>query len=195
MVERRRPGQPAGITHARVVAEARELLTEEGVDGLTMRALAHRLGVAPNALYTHVRTKAQLVDDVLDDLLAGVTAIDPDDPDWRGALHALMRSSHAVLLEHAELVPLFLARRGARETNAQRLGESMLRLLATGGVEGRLAREAQRALIVYTIGSAAFAARPPLGSNAETEALPSVDELTRNFDQGLAWLLAGIARA
>lgn len=173
---------------------ARELLAQNGLDALTMRALARRLDVAPNALYSHVATKTSLIDDILDDVLAAVEAPDPDRGDWQAGLRTIMASAHAVLLAHADLVPLYLARQGARGPNAQRLGEVMLALLRRGGVTGRPAREAQRALIVHAIGSAAFTSRPPLQPAQGGETVgPTRAELVRTFERSLDWLLAGIA--
>ena len=173
-----------------MLAAARALLAEEGLDAVTMRALAQRLDVSPNALYSHVPSKAALVDDVLDDVLAEVEEPDPETGDATAGLHALMASTHEVLLAHPDLVPLYLARQGARGPNARHLGDVMLALLARAGVTGPEAREALRVLIVYTIGFAAFEVRtqPVLGDEPD----PPSGELNRNFDAGLRWLLAGI---
>jgi AcrR family transcriptional regulator len=188
-VDRRRtPGQRAGLTRERVLAAARDLLAERGLEGLTMRALAERLDVAPNALYSHVDGKTALIDAVLDDVLAEVDAPSADTEDPAAGLHALMASTYDVLLAHADLVPLYLARQGARGPNAIRLGDVMLALLARAGVSGPRAREALRVLIVYTIGFAAFTTRAPLGPE------PRADELHGNFDSGLRWLLAGVVQ-
>ena len=190
MGPQRLPGQRAGLTRGEVVKAARGLLREGGLDALTMRALAERLGVAPNALYSHVPSKTALVDDVLDDVLAEVEAPAGDERAAGAALHALMASTYEVLLAHPELVPLFMTRQGARGPNAQRLGDIMLALLARGNTTGSRALEARRVLIIYTIGFAAFAARPPLEPG---EGAPlATNEITRNFDSGLRWLLAGI---
>ena len=191
----RRPGQRAGITRELPIAAGRELLVEQGAEALTMRAVARRLAVAPGALYSHVRTKAELIDEVLDDLLARVDAPDPSAADWQAGLHGLMTSTHEVLLEHPGLVPLFVARPGARGPNAQRLGEVMLALLGARGITGAPAREAVRALIVYTIGSAAFAVQTPIDAEPDAAPMPSSAELTANFGNGLRWLLEGIASA
>ena len=65
----RGPGQRAGLTRAAVLDTAHALLAEEGLDALTMRALARRLGVAPNALYSHVPGKTELVDALLESVV------------------------------------------------------------------------------------------------------------------------------
>lgn len=177
----RNPGQRAGLTRGAVLAAANELLAERGLAALTMRAVATRLDVAPNALYSHVANKTALLDDVLDERLALVTEPDPDG-DPAAGLHAVMTSTRAVLLDRPDLVPLYLARQGARGPHAQRLGEVMLGLMDRAGVTGGDAREALRVLIVYTIGFAALGTGGP----------PAADETARSFDRGLRWLLTGI---
>lgn len=191
MESRRTPGQRAGLTRAGVLVAARRLLAERGLDALTMRALARALDVAPNTLYSHVASKAALIDEVLDDVLAEVEVPDPAAEDPMVGLRALMASTYDVLLAHPDLVPLYLARQGARGANAQRLGEVMVRQLAAAGVTGAGAREAQRVLIVFTIGFAAFATHPPVEAGAG--AVVSPDELRGNLEAGLGLLLAGIA--
>jgi len=53
-----------GITRARIVATALELLDEEGINGVTARALADRLGVRAPALYWHVGSKQEILDEM-----------------------------------------------------------------------------------------------------------------------------------
>lgn len=56
---------------ATIAATAVELADERGLPALTMRALAARLGLAsPNALYTYVPSKAELIDLIVDRCLA-----------------------------------------------------------------------------------------------------------------------------
>ncbi len=188
--DRRAPGQRAGLTQEAVRAAARDVLADGGLDSLTMRTLARRLGVAPNALYSHVASKAELVDDLLDDVLAGVEEPPVDIEDPVAGLHRLLASTYEVLTAHGELVPLYLARQGARGPNARRLGETMIALLARDGVEGPPAEEALRVLVVYAIGFAAFATHPPLEAGAVGPLTP--DETRANFANGLRWLLTGI---
>jgi AcrR family transcriptional regulator len=175
-----------------VLAAAHELLVAGGVEALTMRRLASRLDVAPNALYSHVVSKTQLLDDLLDDLLSQVDTPPAEAEDPVAALAALMTSTYAVLTAHPSLVPLYLARQGARGANAVRLGERMDALLTRAGVPDRGVPEARRVLIVHTIGFAAFStgANPADGSAAPVAA----EEAGRNFARGLQWVLAGIVQ-
>jgi TetR/AcrR family tetracycline transcriptional repressor len=173
-----------------VLAAARELLSEHGFDALTMRALARLLGVRPNALYSHVESKTALIDELLDETLAGVHTTDSDERDSSAGLHALMISTYEVLLAHPDLVPLYVARQGAHGPNAQRLGQVVLELLGRAGVDGARALEARRVLIIYTVGYAAFATRPPFEMGATVQ---RPDQSMRNsFQTGLRWLLDGI---
>src|SRR5215216_3902704 len=81
---RRGAGQRAGLSRELVLAAARRIADEEGVDRLTMRRLAAELGVLPNALYTYVPDKEALLDALLDALLGDVDAGDPAEGDWCG---------------------------------------------------------------------------------------------------------------
>lgn len=183
----RRPGQRAGLTPAVVLAAARDLLSNDGVDGLTMRALAHHLAISPNALYSHFDSKTQLLDGLLDDLLASVEAPSPDVEDPVAGLTTLMISTYDVLTSQPDLVPIYLARQGARGGNAIRLGQIMDVLLTRAGASGTAIAEGRRVLIVHTIGFAAFSTSAP-----DSERPVPVQESRRNFSRSLRWLLAGI---
>lgn len=187
---KRAPGQRAGLTREAVLEAARATLAEEGLAKLSMRRLAQRLDVAPNALYSHVASRDDLIDALLDDTLAAVDIPDPTRGDWRRGIETMMRRTYEVLLTHPDLVPLYVARRGARGPNAVALGETMLTMLHRGGIEGPRAQQAMRTLIVHTIGFAAFAIADPL---TPTESNLTPKSLEHLFTKSLRWLLDGIA--
>jgi hypothetical protein len=60
------------LTRERIVTEALAVIAQDGVQALTMRSLAARLGVVPGALYHHVGNKQQLQDLLLDGVLAEI---------------------------------------------------------------------------------------------------------------------------
>ncbi|WP_432837797.1 TetR/AcrR family transcriptional regulator C-terminal domain-containing protein [Dactylosporangium sp. CA-092794] len=53
-----------GVTRDRIVTAALELLDEQGMDAVTVRALAARLNVRAPALYWHVQNKQELLDEM-----------------------------------------------------------------------------------------------------------------------------------
>jgi TetR/AcrR family transcriptional regulator, tetracycline repressor protein len=146
-------GTRAGLTREAVVDAAFALLHENGLEGVSMRRIAERVGVAPNAIYTHIPDKSALLDELVDGMLAGVP--DPDDGNWRERILSVMRGSREQLLRHPDLIPLALTRQSVGP-NALRLGEHTLRALADAGVHGPAAVDAMQGLLIYTIGSAAF---------------------------------------
>lgn len=52
---------PAKLSEEMILSEAIALLQEEGLDEVTLRKLAARLGVEPPSLYRHIGGKAQLL--------------------------------------------------------------------------------------------------------------------------------------
>jgi AcrR family transcriptional regulator len=95
----RPPRRAEPLTPDRIVAAAVAELDEHGVERLTMRRLAQRLGVTSTALYWHVSTKEDLHDLALDHVLGEVPIPDPGlDP--RSAVRTLLLDWRAVMLAH-----------------------------------------------------------------------------------------------
>lgn len=57
------------LNKAAVIQAAVELADREGVDGLTLRALATQLGISAPTLYWHVRDKAELLEALADAIM------------------------------------------------------------------------------------------------------------------------------
>ena len=74
-----------GLTRERLVRSALELIGEEGLEGLSMRALADRLDVKAASLYWHVRDRRELLDLLADGLLEEVPRARRGG-DWRGGV-------------------------------------------------------------------------------------------------------------
>ena len=62
-------GRPPQISRPAIVEASLAIADERGLAGLTMHAVAQRLGVTPMALYRHVDDKADLLDSVVEALL------------------------------------------------------------------------------------------------------------------------------
>ena len=63
---------PRGLTRERLVMAALALVNDEGLDSLSMRALADRLDVKAASLYWHVRDRRELLELLAESILDGV---------------------------------------------------------------------------------------------------------------------------
>ena len=88
-----------------IVQAALDLLDETGMDGLTVRALASRLGVQAPALYWHVPSKQALLDEMatliwrrIGDVMAGLPAGLP----WREVMATYAAAVRKELLGHRD---------------------------------------------------------------------------------------------
>jgi AcrR family transcriptional regulator len=148
------------LTRERVVAEALAVIAQDGVQALTMRSLAARLGVVPGALYHHVRNKEQLQDLVLDGVLAEVDYhVDPTQP-WTEQITVLAQRLREVLEQHPGVAGL-LKTRDPLGPHSLALAEAFLAPLQTAGFGDRDAGLAFFLLLDYTIG---FAVSSPVTS-------------------------------
>jgi AcrR family transcriptional regulator len=152
------------LTRQRVVAEALAIIAEQGVQALTMRSLAARLGVVPGALYHHVRNKQQLHDLVLDGVLAEVDVHLDSPMGWPEQLKVLAHRLRAVLEAHPGVAGI-LKTRDPLGPHSLALAEAFLAPLQTAGFADREAGLAFFLLLDYTIGFAVSS--PPTSVNEQ----------------------------
>jgi AcrR family transcriptional regulator len=146
------------LTRARVVAEALTVIAQDGVEALTMRTLAARLGVVPGALYRHVRNKEQLQDLVLDGVLAEVDyGVDPSMP-WGERIKLLAHRLRTVLEDHPGVAGL-LKTRDPLGPHSLALAEAFLAPLHAAGFPDREAGLAFFLVVDYTVGFAVSSPR------------------------------------
>jgi AcrR family transcriptional regulator len=94
------------LTREHVVAEALTVISTDGAGALSMRALAARLGVVPAALYRHVRSKEQLLDLVVDGVLAEVDCQPGQSLAWAEQVKVLAHRLRAILEDHPGIAGL-----------------------------------------------------------------------------------------
>jgi AcrR family transcriptional regulator len=141
------------LTRERVVAEALAVIAHDGVQALTMRRLAARLGVVPGALYRHVRNKQQLHDLVLDNVLAEVDVHPDPSLGWTDQLKAVAHRLRRVLEDHPGVAGI-LKTRDPLGPHSLALAEAFLGPLLAAGFADREAGLAFFLLVDYTIGFA-----------------------------------------
>jgi TetR/AcrR family tetracycline transcriptional repressor len=147
------PDRRPQLTRQRVVAEALAVIAQDGVQAMSMRALAARLGVVPGALYHHFGNKQQLQDLVLDGVLAEVDFHTDPSLAWTEQLKILATRLRQVLEAHPGVAGI-LKTRDPLGPHSLTLAEAFLLPLQTAGFADREAGLAFFLLVDYTIGFA-----------------------------------------
>lgn len=96
---------PIPLNRARIVDGAFTLLDEVGIDGLTVRALANRLGVKAPALYWHFDSKQTLLDEMGTEVTRRIGAtLDelPDDLELSAAVRSYATAMRSEYLKHRD---------------------------------------------------------------------------------------------
>jgi AcrR family transcriptional regulator len=157
LAKRGRPGPRRALNQDQILQAALSLLDAGGANAASVRGIAAKVGVAPNAVYTYFPDKAALVKALVERLLGEVdhAALADRDQPWRQRVESLALSLRARLGAHPGVVPLMLG--GAMDgPNALALGERLLELLAEAGLGASDAARASYLLIVYLLGSIAL---------------------------------------
>jgi TetR/AcrR family tetracycline transcriptional repressor len=154
---RRRPGPRRALTENDILDAALGLLDDGGPDAASVRGIAARVGVAPNAVYTYFPDKAAVVQALVERLLGEVdhdVFADREQP-WRERVEALALELRARLSAHPGAVPLMVGG-PMNGSNARTLNERLLEVLADAGLSPTDAARASYLLIVYVFGSIAL---------------------------------------
>jgi AcrR family transcriptional regulator len=99
-----RRGRPPKLSQGQVVDTAREIVLAEGYDAVTTRRLATELGVSSFAVHSHMRSKDELLDDVVMGLLNARHTPGCDARSWQQALRRYAETMWELLLEHPTVV-------------------------------------------------------------------------------------------
>ena len=136
----------------RVITEGAALADEKGIESLTIRALAERLGVQPMALYHHVANKDALLDALVDVVNAEVYSPVVGRP-WRDELAERSRSMRSALRSHPWALSLMETRAhpGPRTVAGH---EAVLAVLAAAGFAPRQIGDAYAVLDAFVYGFA-----------------------------------------
>ena len=167
--------RPRGfLSRELLIKEALALLDEHGPGALSMRRLADRLGVAPTALYTYVRGKADLIEGLIDQVYADLTLNPDPSGDWTQQLATLSQEIRDHLLAHPAVVPYALQQPGLGP-HSLRLGEAIYNVLRPAGFSDQAVVGTVYALLTYILGFVALEV-PRAGTDPATS-----DEFVRRM--------------
>lgn len=174
-----------GITRQRIVTAALELLDDEGMDALTVRALASRLDVRAPALYWHVRNKQELLDEMATEVMrrvAGAFAAVPPGEGWRDDLAAYARVLRAEYLLHRDGARTFSGTR-ITDPDVVRMKEPLFDRWAAAGWDPADADDAVDLVTAFVVGFVI--------EEQERRQAAGTDPPRYSLDQRDAWLGEG----
>jgi AcrR family transcriptional regulator len=203
-----RPPHPL-LSRDRIASTALALVDSEGLEAVSTRRLAAELGVTGPSLYNHVGTKEELLDDVVDAVLARVDTsmfaeLSATNPEWRAALEKWAHTYKEAIAAHPNIVPALATGLG-RRPNALRIANEVFGGLVSAGWPHREAISVGAVMRYFVLGSAlgSFASAFPADAAVYGNNYPHLDGAhllatrqqrvdRRAFDTGLRALLDGL---
>lgn len=143
--------RPRSLTTDDLAAAALAVIDRDGLDGLTMRAVAQELHMATMALYRYVPDRNRLELLVADRALNPIDISLPPGLDWRERVTTLLDRVRAVVSAHPAALPLTLRHR-QDSAATMRWIEAMLTVLSEAGFAGAELVIAQRTLVAFLVG-------------------------------------------
>jgi len=207
------PAQRRPLSRERVLRAAVALADRSGIEALTMRRLGQELGVEAMSLYKHVANKDDVLDGIVDLVVADIE-VPPTGTPWRPAMRARAVSAHGVLLAHP-WAPLQIMSRFSIGLGMTRYLDATLGRLREGGFSVEAALDAWHTLdshiygftlqelgLPFEVDEAPQVSADVLGT-LSAEQFPHVVEVithvmrhgrVEDFDFGLELILDGLER-
>jgi TetR/AcrR family transcriptional regulator, tetracycline repressor protein len=169
-----------------------------GYQRMTIRSLAADLGVAPMSLYRHVRDKDDLLDEVVDRLLARTWRPRAVEEDWQAWLLEVADKLRQFLVSQPAALHVYLRHPVVSPAALERM-QAMMQVLEDAGIVGEPALRVYAAIQSYTIGFAALEASragwvPPDGDVDDLAHQLAAYTSPRQFVEGLSYLLEAVER-
>ncbi|MFD9533328.1 TetR/AcrR family transcriptional regulator C-terminal domain-containing protein [Streptomyces sp. NPDC060010] len=144
MAQQPEAGRRAPLNRERVLRAAIALADDGGIESLSMRKLAQELGVVPMALYKHVPNKEQLLDGMVDTVVARID-LPASGSGWKDVVRGRVLSARRVLLRHRWAAQVIESRTGPTPAVLEYL-DSMIGTFRDGGFSVDLTHHAMHAM-------------------------------------------------
>jgi AcrR family transcriptional regulator len=166
------------------VEAARDLISEHGYGGFSLRTLAGTLGVRPAALYNHVRDRDDLLDAVAEQFVA-TFELPEGDAEWPEWVREVARGLRTHMRAQPHLTAVVLGRASAGPARPALLRRFMARL-ERAGVDPATAHAGWHALLHVVVGAVSL--------EDARERMPDDDELETTLELLIGGLLAAASR-
>jgi len=140
------------LTRERIVRAALRLMDQEGLEAVTMRHLGRELGVEAMSLYNHVEDKEDILDGILEMVMAEFD-FPEETGDWEADVRAGCRAWRRLMTAHPTVIALFAeSKHPASSPERLRPMEWAFDLLRRGGLSDDDVVHAFRAFGGYIMG-------------------------------------------
>jgi AcrR family transcriptional regulator len=180
-------GRTPQISREAILATALRLADEQGLDAVTMHAVAKALHVTPMALYRHVDDKNALLDGLVELLLTENPPPAPQDTTWDERLVVLAGGIRDTARRHPAVFPLLLTR-PAVTPSARVVRAAVQAALREGGLPEAAVAQAERLISTAVLG---FAVSEAAGRFRQHD--PAV--IDADFAELLRWLRLALPAA
>jgi AcrR family transcriptional regulator len=153
-----------GERRQEIIDAALEIADKQGLDAVSMRAVAEKVGVTPMALYRHFDSKVALLDGMVDRMS---TSLRPErlSGTWDERLFAFAYAYRDLAHQHPWLAQLLFTRPSVNP-DARRVTEYIYQALREAGVPETQTGRIERVVTTFVIG---FAASEVLGRFAHRD--------------------------
>jgi AcrR family transcriptional regulator len=173
-----RQGRPPKVSRRDVVDAAIALADEAGLEAVTIRGVAARLGVAPMTLYGHVSGADELVDVVVGASIAAAVQKQPRRyADGRGALLGFAHGLRAMLREHPAVLEAY-RRRPVQDPTGLAVTDGVVSALVADQVDEGEAISVYATVYAYVIGFVSLETRPVDIDRSGLERHPSLRRMS-----------------
>jgi AcrR family transcriptional regulator len=166
------------LSPERVLQGAVDLADEIGVEALTIRKLADRLGVGPMTIYHHVPGKEQIIDGMVDIVFSEID-LPPAELDWKQGMRLRCMSARSALNRHWWAAPLMETRTSPGPASITH-HDAVIGCLRRGGLSLQMTAHAYAVLDSFIYGFAVQEAGLPFHGD---EADVPLDELAKGMLQ------------
>ena len=155
MTERAAPAKRGSLSREMVITAALARVDRHGLDSLSMRELAHDLGVGAMSLYRHVHDKDELLELITDRVIDGFLP-EPAEVPWPEQAARICRQVRAGLLAHPDLATHALRRPVNASATGLRVNGQMVAMLLGSGLPRDAAPNVYWVLSLYAMGFSQF---------------------------------------
>lgn len=155
MVEHAPTGRPSTrvrLNREHVLRAALEYVDAHGLQALSMNKLGAELGVKGMSLYSHVASKDELLDGIVEAMWGELEPPAATGMTWPAAVHSYARSLRDMIYRHAAAAPLL--NRGTLPVKSLEHLDAYRQVLVRDGLTDRQAIQALRAAHGYALGFA-----------------------------------------